>query len=111
MNMSRICDIRSLFEKMSPLFEERLDTPTSMAIRTDAGDVYLSYEDGKINFDPKPTDNVLYIGQSILMEVLYGYITLDEALENNTVRYNGDYEVFGVLSPKKPSYLYSTDLF
>ena len=112
MNMSRICNLKSLMKKLQDQISSRANNITiDLNIKTEEDNVILSIYNGNVSIKEFGlTTNVLQIPQNILIQVLYGYRKIKDTIKEPGV-YCTNIDDFKLLEPTRPSYLYLADFF
>ena len=118
--MIRIINLKSLFTKMLPTFETRLDGSEysswggSILIRCESDNLTLSVDEGKIevsagNGEPKID---LAVSQTQLLNLLFGNMTAEQiAFSNGLAMDDSEMEMIGVLFPPGELFLWEPDRF
>ncbi len=116
--MMRILNQPSLFEKIAPELARRLAS-TSLArytgmfdVRTDLGTTTLIFDDGNLTVDSAQADTCLALSQDKLMQLVMGYRSIRDVLNDPDVQVEGDLvPILSALFPKAYAYPWLADHF
>lgn len=118
MMMSRVCNIKPLFEKMVPELEKRIhiqlgtDYSGDLSIITDKGTVTLVCTNGSLSLQEAPVENTLTISQEELIQMMTGYRFLNDVLVTpEGVKECGNEDLASILHPNREPFLWPTDHF
>lgn len=118
MMMSRVCNLKPLFEKMVPELQKRLrfqlgETYSgALSIITDKGTVTLSSQDGTLSLLDEVVENTLKISQKELIQMMTGYRKLGDVLVTpEGVHSCGNEDLASLLHPNREPFLWPTDHF
>ena len=118
--MIRIINLESLFRKMLPTFETRLNESDDLRwgglilIRCESDNLTLSVDGGKIELsaDCREPKIDLAVSQTQLLNLLFGNMTAEQIAFSNGLAINdGEMEKLGVLFPPGELFLWEHDRF
>ncbi|MBN1348431.1 GNAT family N-acetyltransferase [candidate division KSB1 bacterium] len=119
--MARCINLSGMFEKLTTEFSQRLSESQfynwngSIKFVTDLGTVALRGRDGGIVMDEpgNAADNVVCkVNQSVLMQMIFGYVTLSELIRTNKISIDdGSLPLLNALFPFQQAFISAPDHF
>ncbi len=115
----RMINQKTLFEKIKKELERRISgskfkaCSDSLEIRTDMENITLKICDGTLNiYSEEKVENFLTLSQAKLIQLIVGYRSVRDILNDSEVEIGGDIEpLLGVLFPKTSPYVWLADHF
>jgi predicted acetyltransferase len=116
--MGRIINLKSTFEKLVPVFEDRLrnacvrELPSHISFKTDIGLITLEVSDSGVSFSEALSENWIELPQWVLMQLILGYRHPGNALIDQTVKHEGRVEkALEILFPAGNPHIWHSDWF
>ncbi|MEM2088606.1 MAG: GNAT family N-acetyltransferase [Thermoproteota archaeon] len=116
--MGRIINLKPTFEKLVPVFEERLkdscirDLPSKISIKTDIGLIVLELSDSGVSLSETASADWVELPQWALMQLILGYRHPKTVLVDPAVKHEGRVEkALEVLFPVGNPHIWHADWF
>jgi len=116
--MGRIINIKSTFEKLVPVLEERIkqvcvkDLPSQISFKTDIGFITLEISDSGTSLSEADSANWIELPQWALMQLILGYRHPRNILVDQAVKHEGRVEkALEVLFPAGNPHIWHSDRF
>lgn len=116
--MGRIINLKSTFQKLVPVFEERLgascikELPPQISFRTDIGIVTLEISDSGVSLSEIESANWIELPQWSLMQLILGYRNPRSILLDQYVKHEGRVEkTLEILFPAGNPHIWHSDWF
>jgi len=116
--MGRIINLKSTFEKLLPVFEDRLkkacvkEPPSQISFKTDMDLTTLEVSDSGVSLSENTSANWIELPQWVLMQLILGYRHPRNILVDQAVKYEGRIEgALEILFPAGNPHIWHSDWF
>ncbi|MGB9717340.1 MAG: GNAT family N-acetyltransferase [Thermoproteota archaeon] len=116
--MGRIVNIKSTFEKLVPVFKDRLEKacvkelPSQISFKTDIGLITLEISDSGVSISEAVSTNWIELPQWVLMQLILGYRDPKSVVVDQAVKHEGRVEkALETLFPSGNPHIWHSDWF
>ena len=113
--MMRIINQKTLFEKIREELQLRIDESNldegEVEVKTELGSTLFTVEDGRLNVTEGKGRNRIDLPQSILTQLVVGYRSVEDVMNEDKVNVKGNTRLLKILFPRSFPYIWRIDRF